>query len=507
MTLSGDPGKAAGRVEGLMRSGSFEGAAAFAGALLAAGARSSSLLRAYAEALWGCGRLPEALRAARLAAGLRPADPAAELLLAQLLLACGRKAAARAAARAARRQWPLNAAAILAGGLQRYNLSAGVPGLLELFRSKFAALDYPGAFRLGESLLNLRAPCGNEVLSVLAAPVTGPGVLCPALESAARLRALFNADIPPELEIWRTYYLTYLASAPVLAPAGAWKKLYKKAVEKWRDLRPADLRRYGWMLKEAGRKRLFSLPPDYRGARAALAGALASPPPEADAFGRLAEAELCLGRRRAAFGWLAKGLAACPGQEGELRAWRGELKLFLGDYGGALADLRGAVRRKSFYAYTWQAIALMKTGRLDAALAAAGRAIAANPTDGEAVLVRGEIRRLKKDYAGARADLLRALDWAAPYRHALWAGLNLLLLELEAGDRRAAARVLRLAARAAGGSGPARELFRELSALSGERAALKAGVEALFARARGLRRDEAYLFPLWLGRAGGRLRI
>ncbi len=507
MTLSGDPEKAAGRVEALMRSGRFDAAAALAGTLLASGARSSCLLRAYAEALWGCGRLPEALRAARLAAGLRPADPAAGLLLAQLLLAFGRKAAARAAARAARRQWPLNAAALLSGGLKRYNLSAGVPGLLELFRSKFAALDYPGAFRLAECLLNLRAPCGNEVLSVLAAPVTGPGVLCTAPESAARLRALFRADIPPELEIWRTYYLTYLASAPVLAPDRAWEKLYKAAVGQWRALRPSDVRRYGWMMKEAGRKHLFSLPPDYRGARRALVCALASPPPEADAFGRLAEAELCLGRRRAAFSWLSKGLAACPGQEGELLAWRGELKLFLGDYAGALADLRGAVSRKSFYAHTWLAIALMKAGRLDGALASANRAIAANPTDGEAVLVRGEIRRLKKDYAGARKDLLRALGWAAPYRHAVWAGLNLLLLELEAGDRRASARALRLAARAAGDSGPAGELFRKLSALSGEPSALKAGIEALFGRARGLRRDEAYLFPLWAGWPGRRRRI
>jgi len=502
MTFSGDPGEAAGRVEALMRGGRFEGAAALARALLGAGARSSSLFRAYAEALWGCGRLPEALRAARLAAGLRPADPAAGLLLAQVLLASGRRAAAREAARAARRQWPLNAAALLSGGLKRYNLSAGVPGLLELFRSKFAALDYPGAFRLAESLLNLRAPCGNEVLSVLAAPVTGPGVLCAARESAARLRALSRAAIPPELEIWRTYYLTYLASAPVRKPSRAWEKLYGEAVGKWRDLRPSDMRRYGWMLKEAGRKRLFSLPPDYRGARRALACALASPPPEADVFGRLAEAELCLGRRRAAFGWLAKGLAACPGQEGELLAWRGELKLFLGDYHGALADLRTAVRKKSLYARTWQAIALMKTGRLEAALAAANRAIAANPTDGEAVLVRGEVRRLRKDIRGARADLLRALAWAAPYRHALWAGLNLLLLELEAGGPRAAARILSLAARAAEGSGAAVEVFRELSALSGEPAALKAEIEALFGRARGLRRDEVYLFPLWRARAG-----
>ncbi|HNT97294.1 MAG TPA: hypothetical protein PKK31_03395 [Elusimicrobiales bacterium] len=502
MTFTGDGGGDADRVEALMRAGDFPGAAALARDLLAAGVRSSPLLRAYAEALWGCGRFDEALRTAGLAAGLRPADPSAELVRAQLLLASGRPAAARAAARNLRRQWPSNSAAILAGDLKRYRLSADVPGLLGLFRARFAARDYPGAFRLAEHLLNLRAPCGNEVVSVLAAPVTGPGVLCPARESAARLRALFRADIPPELEIWRSYYLTYLASAPVLKPCGSWKGLYERAVGSWRALRPRDLRRYGWMLKEAGRKRLFSQPPDYRGARGALLRALASPPPEADAFGRLAEAELCLGRSGAAFGWLKKGLAACPGQEGELLAWRGELRLFLGDYGGALADLRAAARKKAFYAHTWLAIALMKTGRLDATLTAAGRAMRANPTDGEALLVRGEVRRLKKDRAGARADLLKALGWCAPYRHALWAGLNLALLELEAGDARAAARALALAAREAGDNGPAAALCRELLALSGEPAALRARVEELFAAARGLRRDEAYLFPVWRRRRG-----
>ena len=120
MTFTGGGGEDADRVEALMRVGDFPGAAALARELLAAGARSSPLLRAYAEALWGCGRFDEALRTAGLAAGLRPADPSAGLVRAQLLLASGRPAAARAAARNLRRQWPSNSAAILTGCLKRY---------------------------------------------------------------------------------------------------------------------------------------------------------------------------------------------------------------------------------------------------------------------------------------------------------------------------------------------------------------------------------------------------
>lgn len=498
MNGNGGESAAARQTEALMREGRFGEAAAFAGRALAGGDRSSFLLRAYAEALWAVGRKPEALRAAAVAAGLRPCDPRARLTLAQLCLDSGKEAAARREAKKLDRAWADNAAAILAGDVKRFNLSAEVPALLRLFRERFAAGAYPAAFGLAENLLNLRAPRGNEIVSALAAPITQQSVLYPAGDLARRIKELYAAAVPKELEVWRGYYLTYLASAPVLRPTRAWDEARQRALKEWKTFRPADPRRYGWMFKEIGRKRLFALPPDHGGARAAFALALASPPPEADAFGRMAEAELCLGREQAAFGWLAKALKACPDQEGELLAWRGELKLFTGDYPGALKDLRAAAARRAYYAHTWLALALLKAGHPGPALAAANRAVAANPKDGEALVARGEILRLRGDLAGARRDLLRALNGTFPYRHSLWAGLNLLLLELEAKNNAKALAALRLTTRRNLGAGPAEDLCRELAAAGPVR--LKRTAEDIFRAARGCRRDEAYLFALWLPR-------
>ena len=496
MVDNGGESEAARRAEALMREGRFGEAAAFAGRALAGGDRSSFLLRAYAEALWAGGENPKALRAAAVASGLRPCDPRARLTLAQLYLSVGRESAARREAGKLDRAWADNAAAILARDVKRFNLSVEIPALIRLFRQKFSEGEYHAAFVLAENLLNLRAPRGNEIVSALAAPITEQSVLYPAGELARRIRKLYKAVIPSELEVWRGYYLTYLASAPVLRPTRAWDEARRRALTVWKTFRPSDARRYGWMFKEIGRKRLFSLPSDHRGARDAFALALASPPPEADAFGRMAEAELCLGREREAFAWLAKALKACPDQEGELLAWRGELKLFTGDYPGALRDLRAAASRKAYYAHTWLALALLKAGRLTPALAAAGRAVAANPRDGEALVARGEILRMKGDPAGARRDLLLALNGTFPYRHSLWAGLNLLLLELEAGNRAKALAALRLTARRNLGAGPAEELCRELAAAA-DPDRLQLAAEDVFRAARGCRRDEAYLFALW----------
>jgi tetratricopeptide (TPR) repeat protein len=500
MIHSGGESSAARRAEELMREGRFSEAAAFAGRALSGGDRSPFLLRAYAEALWAVGKKQEALRAAAVAAGLRPCDPRARLTLAQLYLASGEEPAARREAGKLDQAWADNAAAILAGDVKRFNISAELPGLLRLFREKFEAGGYPEAFALAEHLLNLRAPRGNEIVSALAAPITEQSVLYRAGDLARRIKKLYAAELPKELEVWRGYYLTYLASVPVLRPTRAWDEARRRALAGWKTFRPADARRYGWMFKEIGRKRLFSLPPDYRGARKAFALALASPPPEADAFGRMAETELCLGLEQEAFGWLAKALEACPGQEGELLAWRGELRLFMGDYPGALQDLRSAVSLKAYYARTWLALALLKAGRLAPALTAARRAVDANPNDGEALVVRGEILRLKGELARARQDLLLALKGTFPYRHALWAGLNLILLELEAGNPPGAAAALRLMAVRSRGAGPAEDLCRELAGAFPSPGRLKRAVEEIFLAARGCRRDEAYLFALWLPR-------
>lgn len=483
-----------------MREGRFSEASSMGLSMISSGGMSPGLLRAFAEALWGEGRIREALRAAGLAMKLPGGDSRAALIFAQLCLASGRKCSGPGFPAVPRGAGPGGTPEIYSGLVKRYSVSADIPALLGKFRRLFGAGKFPEAVKLAEALLNFRAPVGNEVLSVLSAPLTTHSVAYPAARFSALLRSLCAANIPKELNLWRLYYLNYLANVPVSGGGKAWKALRLRALKAGRMPFSMGNARYGWMFKQTGRSMLFSVPPDYGGAREAFSLALASPPPEGDAFGRMAEVELCLGRETAAMTWLERGMKACPDQAMELMAWRGELKLFTGDYRGALSDLEKALSGNAYYAATWLALALLKTGRTQKALAMAESAVRRNPMDGEALVVRGEIRCAAGDFAGAGCDLRKALRGGFPYCHELWAGLNLLRLNLLAGKPVAALQTLRTMRRLIRGAGPAEEVCRGLSDSAGSPAGLLSAVERLFLMARGCRRDEAYLFPVWMGR-------
>lgn len=464
--------------------------------LIALEIQVSRVFRLYSELLWLKGDLFSALKNAEIAVHLAPKDAQAELNLAQLYFATGKIKSLRSMASGIEgpRREPI--LSLLESRTRRFSLTVDTDGLIKLFETSFLNNGYLAAFRLAEMLLNIRVPCGCQITSVLSAPVTRRSVLYPSGMLASRIKALYRAVVPPGLKHWKHYYLTYLANAPSMPGVASWETLRAEAAGEWRKVRPRNLARYGWMLKESG-KYFLSYPPDYGRARACFLAARQSPPPNFDIFGKLAEIELCRGRQTAAFRWFDEAFKVSPDHESDILAWRGELKSFIGDYAAALCDLNAAVEGKAYYALTWRAIARMKLGNLDSALEDAKAAVAFNRLDGEARVIMGEILRLKGDFARAGKELVSVLSGQFPYRHELWAGLNMILLRLETGGMRAAAvyrRGVMDELRCCG----ATKACADISMAGASPLRLQRVISVLFESSRGCRRDEPYLFPLWI---------
>lgn len=261
-------------------------------------------------------------------------------------------------------------------------------------------------------------------------------------------------------------------------------------------LEGAPEERFFWMRMAYGLAALSACDPE--AAEAELSAALARRPDLWWARCRLAESLLVRGREADARRELdaACALAREAGDASSLRealTWRGEVLLWLGDYDGALGDLDEASRLGAVtFTAGWRGAALLKLGRAEEALAELDRAVARDGKDVEALVWRGEARRALGRHGEAAADHGAALRLSGGH---VWAAAGRALARRALGDDaglredfdllppEAAAWMLRRA----GVAGPApscAELER----------ALLAGLEA----ARGLRRVERYLEPLWL---------
>lgn len=193
------------------------------------------------------------------------------------------------------------------------------------------------------------------------------------------------------------------------------------------------------------------------------------------ARGRLAEALLCAGDAPAALRLMGRTIGRLKGKpKAQARTWRGLLRLWLGDYRGALRDLDARAR----YAPCWRGAALLKLGRAREAVAELDRSLRRDPWDREALTWRGEARRLLRQPRLAIRDFDAALRMGSGN---FWAQAGRALARRDAGDRRAF---------------PA-EVRRIFPAANSSDAAAVAALEAGLASARGVRRVESYLFPVW----------
>jgi len=193
------------------------------------------------------------------------------------------------------------------------------------------------------------------------------------------------------------------------------------------------------------------------------------------AHGRLAEALLCAGDAPAALKLMGRTIGRLEGKpRAQARAWRGLLRLWIGDYRGALSDLDARAR----YAPCWRGAALLKLGRAREAVRELNRSLTRDPWDREALTWRGEARRILGQPRLAIRDFDAALRMG---RGNFWAAASRALAQRAAGDRR-------------GFPTEVRRIFRVANSPD--------AVEARLRSARGVRRVESYLFPVW--RAFGR---
>ena len=279
---------------------------------------------------------------------------------------------------------------------------------------------YAEAFAAAERISEA-PPSGEPLLSRLWNPWGDRSTILPADFIPGRLRALRRAPLPPELECYRSF----LAGAIRLYAGKP-----EKALREFGKTRPAPAGRRGWMRFPEGwaalRLRLFGR------ARAAFSAAAASPLSRTQSLCRLAEVELCSGRRAAGFALFDRALREAhfshlPG----LRAWKGQMLLFTGRYAEAEKLLAEAGRASDDAAWCWRGAALARLGRLREALSELDKAVSLFPTDLEALVWRGEVLRLLGRYRDCAADQSAVLRKRPGYP---WALVNMGLCRLALGD-------------------------------------------------------------------------
>ncbi|MEK7383683.1 MAG: tetratricopeptide repeat protein [Elusimicrobiota bacterium] len=259
---------------------------------------------------------------------------------------------------------------------------------------------------------------------------------------------------------------------------------YADAADEYHNLRRLRSRRHYWMHQPF--VRVFLLSGDCASAAAVARHVLKYDHGAWDVHCRQGEALIVAGRTAEGLRQFSMAEAASGRSKADALAWHGEALLWVGRYRQALEKLNEAVSAgNAGYAFSWRGAARLKLGDLEGAVADLDEALARQTTDIEAHVWRGEALRLMRRYADAVADCDRAVALDA---NCWWGYINRALAKHALGDepglRDDFLRVPALATAPIGKS--AREQVEIL--------------ESCLEKAKGLRRWESYLEPLWLGR-------
>lgn len=148
----------------------------------------------------------------------------------------------------------------------------------------------------------------------------------------------------------------------------------------------------------------------------------------------LGEAWLGLGRAKEAMSALDRVKPRAAGQLASWLTWKGELYLWMADYGGALEILEKAGDFE--LAFCWRGLAKLKLGRVEEALVDLDEAVRRFPKDAEARTARGEAYRLCARYEEAARDLALAVALSAVSLSPVnpLAAVNQALIKSEQGD-------------------------------------------------------------------------
>ena len=357
----------------------------------------------------------------------------------------------------------------------------------QVFSALMCARRYAAAFRLGETVLDkfgriespgqLMWPWWRMIRRAVAED---------EFVSQELLR-MHEAGRGGEHPAWFSYYRAIL-----LSDLGR----NVEAMEVYSRLRSLDSERYSWMCQSFVLVKLGTL--DYDGAIEISRDILSRAPSHWWVRCRMAEAYLARGDEATAHREFGVAQKTCgPGLKGEVLTWHGEILLWLGEYDKALEKLDAAVElgAKTFV-FGWRGAALMKLGRFEEALADLDRAVAHDPKDFEALSWRAETYRVM----GRRAEALRDIEAAVKQGPtSFWAHFNRGLLRDAAGDEDGMAEDVAVASRETldflmkrlGIPFVGDRMTREQM-----RAVMSSGLEW----AKGIRRWEKYVQPIWMNR-------
>lgn len=357
----------------------------------------------------------------------------------------------------------------------------------QVFSALMCARRYAAAFRLGEAVLDKfgRIESPGQLMwpwwRMIRRAVAEDEFV------SQELARMHEAARGGEHAPWFAYYRAIL-----LSDLGR----NVEAMDVYAGLRALDSARYSWMCQSFVLVKLGTL--DYDGAIEISRDILSRAPSHWWVRCRMAEAYLARGDAATAHREFALALKTCgPGLEGEVLTWHGEILLWVGEYEKALEKLDAAVAlgAKTFV-FGWRGAALMKLGRHDRALADLDRAVAHDPKDFEALSWRAEAYRV----LGRREEALRDIEVVVKHGPtSFWAHFNRGLLRDALGDEAGMREDVATASRDTldflmkrlgipfTREGMTREQMRTLMAT---------GLEW----AKGIRRWEKYVQPIWMNR-------
>jgi tetratricopeptide (TPR) repeat protein len=286
-------------------------------------------------------------------------------------------------------------------------------------------------------------------------------------------------------------------------PENPWPVLYRgsflvqlkkrdEAVSVLNSLSGFDEKRYGWMRFAGGVHKLNC--GRFDGAVKDLEAVVRSRPRAWWARCRLAEAHLCMGRTKEAFEQFDAAEAGVGNRNilANVWGWRGEAMLWLGMYEEALTELNRAMSGGSWLALCWRGAALMQLTRHEEAFADLDKAITSGSRDAEAFVWRGELNRR----LGKMKESLEDLNRAVELNGGAWANVNRAMTLSAMGRRDEMVRdfkdvpaAILINALNEAGIDPRKELS-DTEAVRGLETALRL--------AKGVRRYEDYLAPLWI---------
>jgi len=358
----------------------------------------------------------------------------------------------------------------------------------QVFSALMCARRYTAAFRLGEAVLDnfgrlespgqLMWPWWRDIRRAVAEERF-------IARELARIRAAAKSGKFPH---WFAYYRAILLS-------GA-SGNRKKAVLEYERIRDLDAERYSWMLQSFVLVKLGAL--DFPGAIAVSRHILSRAPSHWWVRCRMAEAYMAGGDvPRGLREFEEAGRACGPGLKSEVLTWHGEVLLWLGEYARALEKLDAAVAlgAKTFV-FGWRGAARFKSGDCAKALEDFDRAVELDPKDFEARGWRAEAYRVLGRNAEAHADL-EYLIGHGPENY--WAHINRALLRDALGDASTmAADLAKVPAEMLALLKKKLEIPQDETRLT--RGQMRLILTSALDWAKGVRRWEEYVQPIWMER-------